>query len=53
MECVAEILGHNVEYRAAMPILVLECSKGTHLERRACQTTEIWLFEAVKVDEMD
>ncbi len=30
------ILGHNVEYTGSMsrlPILVLECSKGGHLER--------------------
>ncbi len=35
------ILGHNVECTAAMPrlpILMLECSKGSHLERRACLT---------------
>ncbi len=35
------ILGHNVEYTGSMsrlPILVLECSKGGHLEGGACQT---------------
>ena len=34
------ILGHNVEYRGSksrLPILVVESSKGSHLERRACQ----------------
>ncbi len=51
MERVAVILGHNVEYTGSMsrlPILVLECSKGSHLERGG-----IWLFQGVKVDEMD
>ncbi len=35
MEHVDAILGHNVEYTGSMsrlPILVLECSKGGHLE---------------------
>ncbi len=35
MECVAVILGHNVEYTGSMlrlPSLELECSKGGHLE---------------------
>ncbi len=33
-------LGHNVKYTGSMsrlPILVSECSRGIHLERRACQ----------------
>ncbi len=35
VEHVDMILGHNVEYTGSMsrlPILVLECSKGGHLE---------------------
>ncbi len=35
------MLGHNVEYTGSMsrlPILVLECSKGGHLEGGPCQT---------------
>ncbi len=35
------ILGHNAEYTGSMsrlPILVLECSKGGHLEGGSCQT---------------
>ncbi len=41
MEQVDVTLGHNVQYTGSMsrlPILVPECSKGSHLERRACQT---------------
>ena len=47
MECVDVILGHNVEYTGSMlrlPILVLECSKGSHLERGPCQTEEKFAF---------
>ena len=37
---VVVILGHNVEYTGSMsrlPILVLECSKGSHLEGGAAK----------------
>ena len=50
------ILGHNVQYTGSMsrlPILVLECSKGSHLERGACQTEEKFVFfEGVNMDEI-
>ncbi len=37
-----------------LPILVLECSKGSHLEGGAMPNRrEIWPFQRVKVDEMD
>ncbi len=48
------ILEHNVEYTGSMsrlPNLVLECSKGGHLEGGP-NRTEKWLFEGEKVDEM-
>ncbi len=35
-----------------LPILVLECSKGSHLEGMP-NRREIWPFQRVKVDEMD
>ncbi len=43
------ILGHNVEYTGSMsgmPILVPECSKGSHLEGEggACQTEKKFGF---------
>ncbi len=50
MKHVDVILGHDVEYRDSMsrlPILVPECSKGSHMER-----VEIWLFEGVKLPEI-
>ncbi len=40
-------LGRNVEYTWSMsrlPILELECSKGSHLEREPCQTEEKFDF---------
>ncbi len=43
MKHVDVILGHDVEYRDSMsrlPILVLECSKRSHMER-----VDVWLFE--------
>ncbi len=50
------ILGHNIEYNGSMsrqPILVLECSKGSHLERGGMPNrTEIWLFQGVNMDEI-
>ncbi len=49
-------LGHNIEYTGSMsrlPILVLECSKGGHLEGGGMPNrTEKWLFEGENVDEM-
>ncbi len=51
------IFGHNVQYTGSMsrlPILVLECSKGSYLERGPHQTrTKQWLFVGVNADEMD
>ena len=47
MERVDVILGLNVEYTGSMsrlPILVLECSKGTDLGGGACQTEEKFGF---------
>ncbi len=56
MEHVDVMLGHNVEYSRLMSrlsILVLECSKGGHLEGGAMPNrTEKWLFEGENVDEM-
>ncbi len=50
------ILGHNVEYTGSMsrlPILVLECSNGGHLEGEGMPNrTQMLLFEGVKVDEI-
>ncbi len=43
MERVDVILGHNVEYTGSMlrlPVMVLECSKGSHLEGGPFQTEE-------------
>ena len=40
VERVSVILGHNVEYTGStsrLPILVLECSNGGHLEWGPCQ----------------
>ncbi len=34
-------------------ILVLECSKGSHLEGGMPNRREIWPFQRVKGDEMD
>ncbi len=45
------ILEHNIEYTGSMsrlPILVLECSKGGHLEGGHTKQD----FEGEKVDEM-
>ncbi len=41
------VLGHNVEYTGPvlrLPVLVLECSKGSHLVRGPCQTEEKFAF---------
>ncbi len=41
------ILRLNVEYNSSLsrlPILVLECSKGSHLEMEPCQTEEKFGF---------
>ncbi len=50
------ILGHNAEHTVSMsrlPILVLECSKGRHLETRPCQTgLKFGLFEGVNIDKI-
>ncbi len=49
VEHVGVILGHNVEFTGStsrLPNLVLECSKGGHLEGGAMPNrTEKWLFE--------
>ncbi len=40
---VERVQGQNVEYtgsKSSLPILVLQCSKGGHLERGPCQTEE-------------
>ena len=56
MERVDVILGHNVECRGSksrLPILVPECSKGTHWEGGAMPNRrDIWLFQGVNVDEI-
>ncbi len=47
MERVDVILGHIVEYTGSMsrlPILVPECSKGTHLNEEPCPTEEKFDF---------
>ncbi len=47
VESVDVILGHNVEYTGSMsrlPILVLECSNRSQLEREPCQTEEKFGF---------
>ncbi len=51
VERVDLILGNNVEYIGSMsrlPILALECSKGSHLEREPCQTEENLTFPGGK-----
>ena len=57
VERVDVILGHNVEYTGSMsrlPILELEGSKGSHLERGPCQTEEKFSFlQGRNVNEMD